>query len=353
MQTLQSMQTGNSDKKPRTLVDILESPTMANKLQAVASQFMTPDRFLALAVNAVRKTPNLAKCDQLSVLGCFMTAASLGLEPNTVLQQAYLIPYKKWNPDRAAPEVYECQFQIGYRGFVTLAGRSRDIIHIEAEAIHENDLFENMQGSEAFLKYQKSLKDRGALIGSYCYTRHANSDEKSTTLPLDEILKIRSKSETYNSLLRNIEYAKNDKDKAKAQKKLDDTPWVLWEDDMAAKSAIKKHAKQLDFSEDHKMRAAVEVDSDHNGYVIDMAAMSDPDVVNDVMSGKEDAPTLEHQPGETLDMTANFIKPAQQEAVQQEAEPAPRQARHRREDPPVQQQAPQQGSLADDNFSIE
>lgn len=276
--------------KDKNIFDFLSGdPKIEKAIAAVAAEFFTPDRFLRLAVNAVKKTPLLAYCDVQTVLGAFMTSAALGLEPNTVLQQAFLIPYKKRaKQGNEWVDVYECNFQIGARGFVTLAHRSPQIATLQSEAIRERDLFEHMLGTETFLKYQKTLKDRGDLIGSFCFTKLADGNEMATVLPLDEVHKIRSRSETFNALTRAVADANGAADKAKAQKKLDDTPWVMWLDDMASKSATKKHAKQLPLSPGDAMSVAAQLDSD-DGRTIDMASMTDVDRVRAVMKEGVDA----------------------------------------------------------------
>ncbi len=108
-------------KSPPTIFDFLEHAEVKKGIAAVAGKYLTADRMLRLCVNAVKKTPRLAECDPKSVLGAMMTSAALGLEPNTVQQQAFLIPYKKrvkvgdnWI------DTYDCQFQIGYRGLSPL-----------------------------------------------------------------------------------------------------------------------------------------------------------------------------------------------------------------------------------------
>lgn len=278
-------------RKPQTIFDLLTNPRVERSIKAVSTQFLTPDRFLRMAINSVKKTPLLLRCDPQTVLGSFMTSAALGLEPNTIQQQAFLIPYKK----RAKVgdnwvDVYDCQFQIGARGFVTLAHRSPHIDNLEAETIHENDLFDHMQGSESFLKFRKSLRDRGDAIGAFCYARLSSGTEKATVLPLEEIFKIRSRSETFKSLNNAVESAENQKEKAKAEQKLADTPWVMWFDDMGAKSAIKKGAKQLPLSTGDAFASAVALDQDSADTVIDMAAMADADTARAVVSGETDVP---------------------------------------------------------------
>lgn len=307
--SIADIKAGNKAPAKRTIFDLLEDPRMQKAIAAVAGQYFTADRFVRLAINAIRKTPKLAQCDPQSVLGAFMASAALGLEPNTVQQQAFLIPYDKRGrlPSGEWGVVgTECQFQLGYRGFITLAHRSPHIDNIFAEAIHEGDLFDHLMGSESFLKFKKELRDRGALVGSFCYTKLASGTELATVLPLEEIHKIRSRSETYNALIRNVENASDQKARSKAQQKLDETPWIMWEDDMAAKSAIKKHAKQLPLAAGEAISAAAALDDE--GRTIDLAAMADPDVARGVVHDgyappepADEPPQLEHQqPGITI-----------------------------------------------------
>lgn len=298
---LQAQQAGASAsvpaKKERTIFDFLSGDKKIERaIGAVAGTYFTPDRFLRLAVNAVKRAPLLAQCDASTVLGAFMTSAALGLEPNTVLQQAFLIPYKKNVPVRKGSKTewetrYECNFQIGARGFVTLAHRSPHVSSLQSEAIHENDVFDHMIGTETFLRYKKSLKERGDLIGSFCFTKLASGIEMATVLPLDEIMKIRGRSETYNALSRALLEAQAGDDVRaieKARQKLDETPWVMWADDMAAKSATKKHCKQLPLSPGDALSVAANLDGD-DGRTIDMASMTDPDIVRAVMKDGVDA----------------------------------------------------------------
>jgi len=311
--------------RQKSIFDYLHDPKVEQGIAAVAGKFLTADRFLRLAVNAVRKTPLLASCEPASVLGAFMASAALGLEPNTIQQQAFLIPYKRnVKVGREWVKVVECQFQVGYRGFVTLAHRSPYIMSIQAEAIHEHDLFEHMMGSDSFLKYRKALKDRGALLGAYCLTKLDSGIELATVLPLDEIYKIRSKSETFNALTRNVTMAENEKERQRAEKSLSETPWVMWEDDMAAKSAIKKHAKQLPLNPGDTLAAATAIDSSAEARTVDMAEMADPDVARAVVQDGFDPPALEDDPSDV----ANFNFPPEKErepvAAREERNAAPR-----------------------------
>lgn len=309
---LKAAATGAVSRPQRTIFDYLDDPRVKSGIAAVAGRYLTADRMLKLCINAVKKTPLLMKCDPQTVLGAMMTSAALGLEPNTIQQQAFLIPYKRRAKiDDQWVDVYECQFQVGARGFVTLAYRSPHIKSLAAEAIHDGDRFEHEIGSSTFLRYAKNLRERGPLIGSFSHVLMAEGGESVCILPLDEILKIREKSETYRSLSRAVAVADGPKEKAKAEERLAETPWVMWEDDMATKSAIKKHAKLLPIAAGDALVAAAEIDNRADVAVntIDMRAMADPDAVRSVIGEGMAVPAIEHQTAETID----FPEPEQRE----------------------------------------
>lgn len=98
----------------------------------------------------------------MTFIGAMMTAAQLGLEPNTPLGQAYLIPF--WN---GKSKRMECQFQLGYKGMIDLAYRSGQISSIQAHVVRENDKFEYSYGLEPTLSHVPALADRGAPVSVY------------------------------------------------------------------------------------------------------------------------------------------------------------------------------------------
>lgn len=342
---LRAAATGEKPREQRTILHLLQDPRIGTGLAAVAGKYMTKERLLRLCINAVKKTPDLMKCDPQTVLGAMMTSCALGLEPNTVQQQAFLIPYKRSRKvGNEWVEEFDCQFQIGSRGYVTLAYRSEHIQSLDAAAIHDGDTFEHMRGSNAFLKYATALRDRGPLLGAFSYVRLTGGGESSIVLPLDEILKIRGKSETYRSLVKRVESAGNDSDKRRAQQKLDETPWVMWEDDMATKSAIKKHAKNLPIAAGDSFAVAAGIDEQGETGALDLGAMVDPERARAAMADVDDVPVLEHAPSEALVSTEAFgttgrqaeavARGGQQQAQQQVSQgqapsPAPRPAAKR------------------------
>lgn len=67
---------------------------MMPEIKKALPTVLTPERFTRIALSALNNTPALQKCTPMSFLAALMNAAQLGLEPNTPLGQAYLIPYK-------------------------------------------------------------------------------------------------------------------------------------------------------------------------------------------------------------------------------------------------------------------
>lgn len=327
---LRTVATGQADRPaPQNILTLLENPKVGKGMAAVAGKFLSPDKMLRLCINAVHKTPDLLKCDPKTVLGAMMASAALDLEPNTVQQQAFLIPYKR--NKKVGDEwvsTYDCQFQIGARGFRTLAYRSPLIKSLEAEAIHKGDHWKHRVGSQAFFEYEKSLTDRGALIGAFSYARLADGIEVACVLPLEEILKIRARSETYRALVANIEKSRNDQERQRNELKLAETPWVMWLDDMAAKSATKKHAKQLPLDAAPMLAVAAELDNAGDAGALDLGALTDADLVREVRDGVADAPQQleDDTAGQAERSTEAFgttqRKPAEAQPVEQQRQPA-------------------------------
>jgi len=142
---------------------------MQSGIKAALPSVMTPERFTRIVLSALSTNPKLQECTPQSFLGAMMTAAQLGLEPNTPLGQAYLIPY--WSSKR---KCNECQFQIGYKGLIDLAYRSGEVSTIMAQVVYENDEFSYSFGLEPTLKHVPAMKDRRAAM--YVYAMFKTKD---------------------------------------------------------------------------------------------------------------------------------------------------------------------------------
>lgn len=131
---------------------------MKPQIEKALPSVLTGERFTRMVLTAMSTTPELAQCTPNSFLGAMMQAAQLGVEPNTPLGQAYLIPYR--NKGRL-----ECQFQLGYRGLIALANRNG--VTVTAHAVHERDEFTFSYGLDEELIHKPALTDRGEVIAYY------------------------------------------------------------------------------------------------------------------------------------------------------------------------------------------
>ena len=139
---------------------------MQGEIKKALPSVMTPERFSRIVLSALSANRKLAETTPQSFLGAMMTAAQLGVEPNTPLGQAYLIPY--WN---GKAKVLECQFQLGYKGLIDLAYRSGEVSTIMAQVVYENDEFEYAFGLEPKLVHRPAQHDRGEPVSVYAMFR--------------------------------------------------------------------------------------------------------------------------------------------------------------------------------------
>ncbi len=142
----------------------------------IGSDVLTPERFSRMVLTAITKTPKLGECTPQSFIGSMLTAAQLGLEPNTPLGQAYLIPYGN-----------SCQFQIGYKGLLELAHRSGEIKTLEARCVYENDEFNIEYGLNPNLIHKPTFVNRGELIGVYAVYHTVNGGYAFEFMSVEDI----------------------------------------------------------------------------------------------------------------------------------------------------------------------
>ena len=138
--------------KSMSIADLIKA--MEPEIRKALPEVITPERFTRMALSALNTTPKLRECTQMSFLAALMNAAQLGLEPNTPLGQAYLIPYNNKG-------VMECQFQIGYKGLIDLSYRNPQMQIISAQAVYENDEFSYELGLNPKLEHRPTLEERG------------------------------------------------------------------------------------------------------------------------------------------------------------------------------------------------
>ena len=144
-----------SDLKPKEQVRHLLAQNRAAIAQAMP-RHMNAERLMRVAQTAVTTTPALLECYIPTLLGGIIQCSQMGLEPNTVLGHAYLVPF--FNSKKGRKDV---QVIIGYKGLIDLARRSGQIISIAAHAVRENDDFEYEYGLNEKLRHVPAEGERG------------------------------------------------------------------------------------------------------------------------------------------------------------------------------------------------
>lgn len=281
--------------------ELLVNDQAKQQLAAVAAAHMRPEQMLRLMANAIRTTPQLADCDPLSLLGCMMTCASLGLMPNTPLQSAYLIPFKSKRKG-----VTEVQLVVGYRGMIDLARRSGHIRNIHGDVVYEGDEFSFEYGSNQHLKHRPKGK-RVNPVYAYCHATLTDG-EAFVVLPWDEVMAIRDASQVYRTA---VQYGKKD------------APWIAHEHAMASKTAVRALFKSLPISielDNGKLGDALTVDENQ----IDFSSFA---------TNPEDGPAID---GEVVDEGTGEVyqvedQRAGQMTMDRETDPAPAQRREKRD----------------------
>ena len=223
--------TTNNGSEKKTMQMYIKS--MEGEIKKALPSVITPERFTRMVLSAVSTNPKLASCTPASFLGAMMSAAQLGLEPNTPLGQAYLIPFKNHGVD-------EVQFQLGYKGLIDLAYRSGEVELVQAHIVYENDTFECEYGLEPKLVHKPADSDRGDAVKVYAMFKTKSGGYGFDVMSMDDV---RRHAEKYSQAYRSGY-----------------SPWKTNFEEMAKKTVLKRVLKYAPLKSDF-VRAVVQDES--------------------------------------------------------------------------------------------
>lgn len=167
--------------------------TMEGEIKKALPSVLTPERFTRMVLSALSTNPKLGQCTPGSFLGAMMSAAQLGVEPNTPLGQAYILPYNNKG-------VMEAQFQLGYKGLIDLAYRSGEVEMIQSHVVYENDEFDCEFGLEAKLSHKPAAENRGNPVKVYAVFKTKSGGYGFDVMSMDDVRKHAAKySKAYGS----------------------------------------------------------------------------------------------------------------------------------------------------------
>lgn len=189
-------------------------------LKALLPRGQEAVRFQNLVLTAVKSTPDLMQCfatraGEVSILLAVRQAAVIGLEPNTPLQEAWLLPRKNQG-------VMEAQLMIGYKGLLKLARRSGLIRSVRAEVVHEADDFRYQLGLHPDIHHVPATGDRGELTHAYAVVEYKDDALDFRVLDKAEVERHRAKSDSWRN------------ERARPY-----SPWTVWPEAMWRKTALR------------------------------------------------------------------------------------------------------------------
>ena len=221
MGTIQNQVATTNSGEKKSMQQYIKS--MEGEIKKALPSVITPERFTRMVLSAISTNPKLSSCTPSSFLGAMMSAAQLGLEPNTPLGQAYILPYaNKGN--------LEAQFQLGYKGLIDLAYRSGEVELVQAHIVYENDKFECEFGLEPKLTHIPADKSRGEAVKVYAMFKTKSGGYGFEVMSMDDI---RIHAEKYSKSF-GMSYS----------------PWATNFEEMAKKTVLKKCLKYAPLKSD-------------------------------------------------------------------------------------------------------
>jgi recombination protein RecT len=165
-----------------SLSTYLQSDAVQTSIESVLGD--RKNQFITSVASLVSSNPKLQECDTKSLFSACLVAASLDLPINTNLGFAHIVPYKQKDGTLMA------QFQMGYKGFIQLAMRSRQFKTLNVSDVREGE-YKGIDRLTGELKIDWIDEDRDKLnvIGYVSFMRLVSGFEKSMYMTTTELNK--------------------------------------------------------------------------------------------------------------------------------------------------------------------
>ena len=265
-------------------------------LTAALPAHMKPERLARIVLTTVQKNPKLLDCTRESFIGCVLSCAALGLEPDGLLGQAYLVPFRDHGK-------VICTLIPGYKGLLKLAYQSGEIATIDAHEVRIGDNFDFDYGTKPFLKHEpaqapivtddKGIKSinrnwrPGAITHFYAVAIMRDGTTQFRVMATWEVDEIRDGSQGYQYAVKNNA----------------DNPWITDYAEMGKKTVIRAICKLLPASvEKQQLQRAVSIDER-----ADRGLPQELDLVTDIPALPVDP---EIEPGTSDGQQADDAKPS-------------------------------------------
>jgi len=124
-----------------------------DNLIAALPQHIAVEKMIRVGLSCISSNPKLKECSAVSLFGALIQAAQLGLMPDSTLGECYFVPFANTRKG-----IKECQIIIGYRGYIQLALRSKEVKKISARAVRSSDIFEYEYGTNEYIRHIPSSR---------------------------------------------------------------------------------------------------------------------------------------------------------------------------------------------------
>lgn len=248
-----------ASKKPTGLIGTLMDPKVQDQIKLALPKVLTAERLSRIIITEFRKNPSLSQCTTESFMSSVMQSAQLGLEPGSALGLAYLVPFNKSvkNSTGQWVKVKECQLIIGYRGMISLARRSGEILSINAYCVYEKDEFSYQLGLHPDIKHVPTMEaDPGPVVYVYAIAQLRGGGVQFEAMSRAAVEAVRNDSEGWKSAVK--------------YKKTETSPWHSNFDEMAKKTVIRKMFKYLPVSTEAHYAAYFEESQERGEHVTPM-----------------------------------------------------------------------------------
>jgi|SRR6056297_832882 len=212
-------------KKPNTFSGLKQTDIgkvlslRSSEISQALPKHITPERVIQMASTVISNNPRLAECNIGSIVGSLVEASVLGFKPSNALGQCYFVPYGG-----------NCQFQIGYRGWIELARRSGQLKTIFAHVVREGDEFSYELGLNPDVKHKPSGDTDGDITHVYAVAHFKDGGYQFEVLSRAEVEALRKRN--------------------RSQSAKPSAAWATDYAEMAKAKAVKRLAKYLPVSDE-------------------------------------------------------------------------------------------------------
>jgi len=233
-------------------IAVLQSNNLVERFANVSPAWMKHDAETGFALQILSSNDYLMKIatnNNESLLHAMAAVAGCGLSLNPAKREAYLVPRKG-----------KVCFDPSYVGLCKLSTDTGAIVWVQARIVRKNDRFVLHDVDQKPTHEVESFGDRGEIVGVYCVAKIHDGSYLTGTMSIDEVHKIRNRSEAYKS---NPER----------------TPWYSDHEEMIKKTIVKRDSKMWpkSWNEPAEERLAKAIQESHNNENVKLVT-STPDV---------------------------------------------------------------------------